>query len=65
MNFAKFVRTPFLQNTRGRLVLIIAVSIVVKGELANETVNYAQKLKHMLQFEPEVQVIKKGSPGKI
>ena len=47
VNFAKFVRTPFLQNTRGRLVLIIAVSIVVKGELANETVNYAQKLKHM------------------
>ena len=65
MNFAKFVRTPFLQNTRGRLVLIIAVSIVVKGELANETVNYAQKLNHMYQFEPEVQVIKKGSPGEI
>ena len=31
VNFAKFVRTPFLQNTTGRLLLIIAVSIVVKG----------------------------------
>ena len=40
MNFAKFVKTPFLQNTTGRLLLIIVVSIVVKGELANETVNY-------------------------
>ena len=47
MNFAKFVKTPFLQNTIERLVLIIAVSIVVKGELANKTVNYDTKLKHM------------------
>ena len=31
---------PFLQNTTGGLVLIIAVSILVKGELATETVNY-------------------------
>ena len=54
-----------MHNTTGRLVLIIAVSIVVKEELANETVNYAQKLNHMYQFEPEVQVIKKGSPGEI
>ena len=45
MNFAKFVRTPFLQNTTRRLLLIIAVSIVVKGELANETVNYDTKTK--------------------
>ena len=43
MNFAKFVKTPFLQNTTGRLLLVIAVSIVVKGELANETVNYDTK----------------------
>ena len=28
-----------LRDTTGRLFLIIAVSIVVKGELANETVN--------------------------
>ena len=60
MNFAKFVRTPFLQNTTGRLLLIIAVSMVMKGELANETVNYDTKLKHMYQFEPAVKVIKQG-----
>ena len=40
VNFAKFERTPFLQNSTGRLLLIIAVSIVVKGILTNETVNY-------------------------
>ena len=28
VNFAKFVRTPFLQNTNRRLLLIIAVSNV-------------------------------------
>ena len=43
VNFAKFVRTTFLQNSTGRLLLIIAVSIVVKGVLANETVNYDTK----------------------
>ena len=36
----KFVRTAFLQNTTRRLLLIIAISIVVKGELANEFVNW-------------------------
>ena len=40
MTLARFIRTPFLQNRTGRLLLIIAVSIVVKGVLANETVNY-------------------------
>ena len=40
VNFAKFVRTPFLQNSIGQLLLIIVVSVVVKGALANETVNY-------------------------
>ena len=45
VNFAKFVRTPFLQNSTGRLLLIIAVSIVVKGVLANETVNYDTKAR--------------------
>ena len=54
MNFAKFVRTPFSQNITGRLLLIIAVSMVIKGELANKTVNYDTKLKYMYQFEPEV-----------
>ena len=33
VNFAKFIRTLFLQNTTRRLLLIIAVSIVMKGEL--------------------------------
>ena len=63
MNFAKFVRAPFLQNTTVPLRLIIAVSIAVKGELANETVNYNTKTKAKLK-RPEVQVIKKGSPRK-
>ena len=40
MTLARFIRTPFLQNRTGRLLLIIAVSIEVKGVLANETVNY-------------------------
>ena len=45
MNFAKFVRTSLLQNTNGRLFLIIAVSLVVKEELASEAVNYDTKTK--------------------
>ena len=45
MNFAKFVITPFLQNSTGRLLLIIAVSIVAKGVLANQTVNYETRTK--------------------
>ena len=43
VNFPKFERTPFLQNSTRRLLLIIAVSIVVKGVLANETVNYEEE----------------------
>ena len=35
VKFAKYVGTSFLQNITGRLLLVIAVSIVVKGELAN------------------------------
>ena len=52
VNFAKLVRTTFLQNTTGRLLLIIAVStvLVMKGELATEIVNYDTKT--MYQFEP-------------
>ena len=45
VNFAKFVRAPFLQNSTKRLLLIIAVSIVVKGLLVNETVNSDIKTK--------------------
>ena len=44
VNFAKFERTEsFLQNSTGRLLLIIAVSVVVKGVLAKERVNYDTK----------------------
>ena len=45
MNLGKFVKTPFFQNTTGRLLLIMAVSIVVNGELVNEAVNYDKKAK--------------------
>ena len=45
MNFAKFVGTPLLKNTTGRLLMIIAVSLAVERELANETVNYDTKTK--------------------
>ena len=40
VNFAKFVKTPFLQNSSERLLLIIAVSIVAKEVLVNQTENY-------------------------
>ena len=44
--FGKICQNPFFfQNTSGRLLLIIAVSIVVKGQLANEAVNYDKKAK--------------------
>ena len=33
VNFAKLVTSPFLQNSAGRLLLNIAVSIVAKGLL--------------------------------
>ena len=35
VKFTKYVGNSFLQNTTGRLLLVIAVSLVVKGELAN------------------------------
>ena len=47
VSFAEFVRKPFLQNSAGRLILIIAVSVVAKGLLANETVIMIHRLKHM------------------
>ena len=40
VKFAKFVGTPFSQTTTGRLLLNVVVSIVVKGDLGNKTVNY-------------------------
>ena len=49
-----------------RLLLIIAVSIVVKGELANETVNYGTKTKAYVPiWARSAKIIKKGSPGEI
>ena len=45
MNFAKFVRSHFLQNMTGRLLLFVPVSVVVKGELANENLSYDIKTK--------------------
>ena len=45
VNFAKFVRTPFLQNSTRQRLLIVALSIVAKGVLTNETVNYDTKTK--------------------
>ena len=48
VNFEKYVRTPFLQNSNGRLLLIIAVSMVAKEVLANETTNYDTKTKAYL-----------------
>ena len=45
VSFAKFVRT--FSEQHGRLLLIIAVSIITQGVLANVTINYVQKLKHM------------------
>ena len=48
VNFAKFARTPFLKNSTGRLLLIIAASIVGKGVLANEIVNYKTRTNFVL-----------------
>ena len=55
VNFAKFVRTTLLQNTIGQLLLIIAVSIVVKGVLGNETVNYDTKA-----LRKKAQIVNRG-----
>ena len=52
MNFAKFARTHFLETTTGQLFQIIAISIAVKWELGNETVNYDIDIK-AYQFETE------------
>ena len=59
MNYAK---TPFLQNAMGKLLLILAISIVVKGELEIETVSYDTEMK-AYKFEPEVLSDQKGHFG--
>ena len=44
MKFAKIVGTPFPQSTTGRLLLIVAVSLVVKGELSSKHFNVGSTL---------------------
>ena len=39
VSFVEFVRTLFLKNSTGRLIMIIVVSIVANGVMENETVN--------------------------
>ena len=58
MNFAKLVSAPLLQKTTRRRSLIIAVSIVLvmKGEMASETVNYDKKT--MYQFESKCNLLR-------
>ena len=52
--FCEISKNIFLSEHHWTTVsAIIAVSIVMKGKLANETVNNDTKLKHMYQFEPE------------
>ena len=66
MNFAKFVRTHFLQSTTGQLFLflVVAVSIVVNGEFANENFNYDIK-SICTSLSQKCKLSKKGSPGEI
>ena len=68
VNFAKFARTPFLQNSSRQLLLIMVVSIVAKEVLANQTVNYKTKTKaYVLIWARSLKLLKrhckKGSPG--
>ena len=53
VNFAKFVGTPFLQNTTRRLLLILAV-LVMKRELASETVNYDTKTMYKFELQATI-----------
>ena len=63
VDFEEFVRTPFLKNSTRGLLLIKAVSVVAKGVLANETVNYdTQTNAHVLIWTRSVSY-QKGSPG--
>ena len=58
MNFAQF-GISFLQNSTGRLLLIIAVSIVAKGVLANETVNYETRTKACINLSQKSKLLKR------
>ena len=46
--FCEISENTILQNTTNRLLLIIAVSKVVKGQLACETINYDTEIKGAL-----------------
>ena len=59
MNFKKFARTPFLQNSSRPLLLIIAASIVAKGVLANETVNYETRTKACINLSQKSKLLKR------
>ena len=54
MKFAKFVGAPFSQSTTGRLLLLVAVSVVVKGELVNKTVNDLKRVQMKEQVSEAV-----------
>ena len=54
MNFSKFVRTLFFVDHTAGLLLIIAASIVVKGESAKKTVAEIDIEIKVYQFEPEM-----------
>ena len=48
-----YAETAEKQNSARRLLLIVVGSIVVKGKLVNETVNYSTE-NQAYQFEPEL-----------
>ena len=59
---SKICKNTFFAEHHGRLLLITAVSIVVKEELANKTVNYDTKTKAYVPIYVGSVVIKKGRP---
>ena len=58
----KICGNTFYAKHHPGLLVIIAVSIVVQGELANETVNYHTETKAYVPISAG-SVIKTGSPG--
>ena len=50
LTFPKIVRTPFFLIRTGRLLLVIAVSIVVKQVFATETANYDTKINQSISI---------------
>ena len=58
--FCEVCKKSFLQNTNGRLLLIIAVSLVLKGKLVKKIVNYNMKTKAYVPIRARSVVIRKG-----